>query len=60
MSNRIRIKLNGIDELRKFVNAVSSFEEDVNEAIDLFKGCSTDLKFNMGGYDYKILHLTKK
>jgi phosphotransferase system HPr-like phosphotransfer protein len=30
MSNRIRIQLNGIDELRKFVHAVSTFEADVN------------------------------
>lgn len=30
MSNRIRIRLNGIDELRKFVHAVSAFEADVN------------------------------
>lgn len=48
MSNRIRIKLNGIVELRNFVSAVSSFAEDVN----IIKGRNVfDAKSIMGVID---------
>lgn len=48
MSNRIRIKLNGIVELRNFVSVVSSFAEDVN----IIKGRNVfDAKSIMGVID---------
>ena len=46
--NRVKIKLNGINELRNFVNAVSTFEEDVN----IIKGTHAfDAKSIMGVID---------
>ena len=48
MSNRIRIQLNGIDALRKFVHTVSAFESDVN----IIKGRNVfDAKSIMGVID---------
>lgn len=48
MSNRIRIQLNGIDTLRKFVHTVSAFESDVN----IIKGRNVfDAKSIMGVID---------
>lgn len=48
MCNRVRIKLNGINELNKFVRAVSQFESDVN----IIKGTHVfDAKSIMGVID---------
>ena len=48
VGNIVRIKLNGIDDLRNFVHAVSQFEADVN----IIKGTHTfDAKSIMGVID---------
>ena len=48
MCNRMRIKLNGINELKEFVHAVSQFESDVN----IIKGTHVfDAKSIMGVID---------
>ena len=48
MCNRVRIKLNGINELKEFVHAISRFESDVN----IIKGTHVfDAKSIMGVID---------